>query len=72
MIVYRYSMCYYDIHSSSEDFARFLRDYAAFRDEAYTAAFRRCDVDGSGQIDVRCSCSMPCRGCRAICLYLLI
>eukprot|EP00913_Durusdinium_trenchii_P007923 g7432.t1 len=34
-----------------DDFVTFLRDYAAFRDEAYEATFQRCDQDGSGQID---------------------
>lgn len=34
-----------------DDFVTFLREYAAFRDEAYEASFRRCDQDGSGQID---------------------
>lgn len=34
-----------------DDFVTFLREYAAYRDEAYEATFRRCDQDGSGQID---------------------
>eukprot|EP00435_Cladocopium_sp_Y103_P058589 s643_g20.t1 len=34
-----------------DDFVTFLREYAAKRDNAYEETFRRCDQDGSGQID---------------------